>query len=1254
MKIHFGGRLFLVAAVVGVAAVFAIALLVALGGRSVVAEPGSAPPASPPNPGHSWNEIGDLPGTMWHSNNDGPGSGLDADTLDGLQSTQIQDADDYVSNAGHATTADSATSATSADHATTAGDADTVDALHANQIQDADDYVSNAGHANTADSAASATSASYAATAGDADTVDALHANQIQDADDYVSSAGYCTAAGNADTLDGQDGAYYRDATNINAGTLDPGYYSAYSDLGAEGYLGNEAGDLAQNNGLLQATLNADLLDGVHANQIQDADDYVSSAGYCTAAGNADTLDGQHGAYYRNASNINGGTLDPAYYSAYGDLSAEGYLGNEAGDLARNNSTLQATLNADLLDGQHANQIQDADDYVSTAGYCAAAGNADTVDGQHASAFAAASHTHDDRYYTETELQTSGSASVHWGNLSSVPAGFADDVDNDVLGGLSCANGEIAKWDGSAWQCAADDTGTGSFWSLTGNSGTSGSNFLGTTDNQALELRVNNTRALRLEPGALYPNVIGGFASNSVSPGVDGASIGGGGSPAYPNRVTDMFGTVGGGIDNRAGNANGDLYDSQGATVGGGHQNTASGLYATVGGGVYNLASASVATVGGGYGNVASAATGTVAGGLMNTASGNQATASGGHNNTASNSGATVGGGGGNTAGGEVATVGGGSSNTASGFAATVGGGQFNAGNGMYSTVPGGGNNTAQGNYSLAAGRRAKANHQGAFVWADSTDADFASTANDQFLVRASGGVGLNVTSGALRLEPNATSANVIAGYSGNNVTAAVVGAAICGGGSSGNTNRVTDDYGTVGGGQNNQAGNNAGTTADRPYATVGGGAGNLAASDYATVGGGASNAARWSYTTVGGGQSNLANADHATVGGGQGNTASGYSSTVAGGSTNWAGSSAATVGGGANNTATGYQATVAGGASNTASVNQATVGGGQSNTAANWGSTIGGGYFNGASGGVATVAGGQTNSASGGFATVGGGQSNVAGGQYATVGGGRYSTAGGDHAFVGGGDYNAATGRYATVPGGYWSAAGGDYSFAAGRFAKANHQGAFVWGDSTDAIVDSVRNDQFRARANGGARFDVNNGGWVEIFDQAAHATTVLIDTSTGAYLTTAGTWTNASSRDQKENFTPVDGQEVLATLAEMPITTWNSKAEDPSIRHMGPVAQDFYAAFGLGASDTSIGTLDADGVALAAIQGLYQLSQEQAAQIAAQQERIKALEQAQGANGGSAGPLSSGLTPAWLLLGGLVVVGLVLVQRRRAGGSR
>lgn len=68
----------------------------------------------------------------------------------------------------------------------------------------------------------------------------------------------------------------------------------------------------------------------------------------------ADLLDGQHGTFYRNASNLNAGTLNTARFSAYADLSAEGYLGNASGDLARNNGTLQSNLNADRLDGQHA------------------------------------------------------------------------------------------------------------------------------------------------------------------------------------------------------------------------------------------------------------------------------------------------------------------------------------------------------------------------------------------------------------------------------------------------------------------------------------------------------------------------------------------------------------------------------------------------------------------------------------------------------------------------------------------------------------------------------------------------------------------------------------------------------------------------------------------------------------------------------------------------------------------------------------
>ncbi|MHC4501551.1 MAG: hypothetical protein ACYS21_20880, partial [Planctomycetota bacterium] len=139
------------------------------------------------------------------------------------------------------------------------------------------------------------------------------------------------------------------------------------------------------------------------------------------------------------------------------------------------------------------------------------------------------------------------------------------------------------------------------------------------------------------------------------------------------------------------------------------------------------------ATVSGGIGNDANDNYATVGGGWDNTASGFSATVGGGRENTASDWGATVGGGEGNQAEREHATVSGGSGNTASGGNATV---------------PGGFDNTASGWYSLAAGRGAKANHNGTFVWADTynghpASVDFSSTAIDQFLIRASGGVGI-------------------------------------------------------------------------------------------------------------------------------------------------------------------------------------------------------------------------------------------------------------------------------------------------------------------------------------------------------------------------------------------------------------------------------------------------------------------------------------------------------------------------------
>ena len=96
----------------------------------------------------------------------------------------------------------------------------------------------------------------------------------------------------------------------------------------------------------------------------------------------------------------------------------------------------------------------------------------------------------------------------------------------------------------------------------------------------------------------------------------------------------------------------------------------------------------------------------------------------------------------------------------------------------------------------------------------------------------------------------------------------------------------------------------------------------------------------------------------------------------------------------------------------------------------------------------------------------------------------------------------------------------------------------------------------------------------------------------------------TEASSRVLKENFADVDGQDVLNRLAALPITTWNYKSDNPAFRHMGPMAQDFYAAFGLGADAEHIAPLDANGVAMAALQALYANGQAQA-------ERIATLEQ-------------------------------------------
>lgn len=105
-------------------------------------------------------------------------------------------------------------------------------------------------------------------------------------------------------------------------------------------------------------------------------------------------------------------------------------------------------------------------------------------------------------------------------------------------------------------------------------------------------------------------------------------------------------------------------------------------------------------------------------------------------------------------------------------------------------------------------------------------------------------------------------------------------------------------------------------------------------------------------------------------------------------------------------------------------------------------------------------------------------------------------------------------------------------------------------------------------------------------------------------------------SDRNLKENVSSVDNHAILDKVAQLPIREWNYKQQDASIRHIGPMAQDFAATFGVGEDDRRINPVDANGVTLASIQALYALTQKQAEQIAALQKQIETLQKAQPAN--------------------------------------
>ena len=270
---------------------------------------------------------------------------------------------------------------------------------------------------------------------------------------------------------------------------------------------------------------------------------------------------------------------------------------------------------------------------------------------------------------------------------------------------------------------------------------------------------------------------------------------------------------------------------------------------------------------------------------------------------------------------------------------------------------------------------------------------------------------------------------------------------------------------------------------------------------------------------------------------------------------------------------------------------------------------TIGGGLDNQASASTSTVSGGRFNTVSGVDSTVAGGNSNIASSVGSTVSGGNTNTASGQLSVVGGGNNNIASGVWSDVAGGINNTASGARSFAAGSNNVAassggmafgnnanvlsTHAGAMLFSDTFGGAFDSTAADEFAVRAGGGFRFRTSSG----------LSTGCDLPAGTGAFSCT-------SDRNTKKDLEPLQGTDVLDKLAALPVSTWTFKTDPTGARHAGPMAQDFYAAFGLGTDNKSISTTDVDGVALAAIKALADHSKEQDQKIADLEARIANLE--------------------------------------------
>ena len=386
----------------------------------------------------------------------------------------------------------------------------------------------------------------------------------------------------------------------------------------------------------------------------------------------------------------------------------------------------------------------------------------------------------------------------------------------------------------------------------------------------------------------------------------------------------------------------------------------------------------------------------------------------------------------------------------------------------------------------------------------------------------------------------------------------------------------------------------------------------------------------RW----IGGGSFNTSSGGQgAFIGGGGSNSDStkknyvGPFSVIGGGDANQAGIGAANgravVAGGNGNKANADYAVISGGQTNIASAEWGTVAGGFGNSALNSGigsastnaSTVGGGYSNTATFG-ATVSGGQNNYAQGNLSAIAGGEHNLT---Y------NYTDA------VGGGEGNVAFGGFSVVPGGFNNIAGAQVSFAGGYGARVRIAGSapsplpagvdptdysgttdgdigtFAWADSTTSAQGQFTTtgpNKFQVLATGGANFVTGRSGttW-----------TAGVQLASGG-----GSWSSTSDRNLKTGWQDIDPELILDEVIALPVTTWSYIAQGSNIRHIGPMAQDFYAAFQVGEDERHITQVDEGGVALAAIQGLNKKLEAEndvlREQVAALDARLNEIERRKG----------------------------------------